>query len=108
MTPSFFAAASAAPQVVQIACFPISVRVVASEDADEGSYDNETHVIEIKSSGLLMIMQERLLHEILHACAFIGGSRHTIENDCQGDAVEERVVRPIAPLLLQALEQVWT
>ena len=110
MTPAFFRRAERSPQRVQLACYTVLVRVKCNLRL-EASFDPtkvglKPLAITVRK-GQLTHMQERLVHEALHLCGYVGGARYLVSDGRRlgKEKLEECIIRPIAPLLCQFLEQ---
>jgi len=109
MTPEFFRRATRNPVTVYLACFPVKIRVKPKVWLDgsrvEAKHvtDKGAHTIEVEK-GSLPAMRERLMHEAMHAACYVGGASWSYKH-ARDAKIEERVIRPVAPLLLQFLDQ---
>jgi hypothetical protein len=92
------------PKSIQVGPFNFAVELgelakITLTDA-HGETDIERLVIRLHPDRHEMIIRETLLHEILHACASVAGLDHEL-----GAELEEKVVRRLAPVLLDVLQR---
>lgn len=89
------------PQRVQIGPFLFAIEMGETERTlltdSHGETDLDKLIIRLHPDRADMISRETLLHEILHAVASVAGLDHEL-----GAELEEKVVRRLAPILLDA------
>lgn len=86
------------PAVIKLGYQDIKVSEIEAIDNTQGSYNNESHEIKIKSG---MDGRERLntmLHEILHACIYVYG----LKCEFKDDETEEKIVNALGNGLTEA------
>lgn len=87
------------PKVIQLGYQDIKVLEIESIDNTQGSYNNESHEIKIKSEMGSREKLNTLLHELLHACVYAYGLKSEFEDD---DA-EEKIVNALGNGLTEVL-----
>ena len=87
------------PTVIKLGYQDITVTEVDAIDNTQGSYNNESHEIKIKSGQGDREKLNTLLHEILHACIYSYGLKCEFKDDEQ----EEKIVNALGNGLTEAL-----
>lgn len=87
------------PKVIKIGYQDIKVSEVAAIDDTQGSYNNESHEIKIKSEMGSREKLNTLLHEMLHACVYAYG----IKSEFLDGDKEEKVVNALGNALTEVL-----
>lgn len=87
------------PKVIKLGYQDITVIEVPAIDNTQGSYDNDSHEIKIKSEIGGREKLNTLLHELLHACVYTYG----LKNEFDDDDAEEKVINALGNGLTEAL-----
>lgn len=87
------------PKVIKLGYQDITVSEVPAIDHTQGSYNNESHEIKIKSEMGSREKLNTLLHEILHSIVYAYG----IKSEFDDDDAEEKVVNALGNGLTEAL-----
>ncbi len=91
-------------RTLQVGPFTYTVKqdvcAVAKLDSELGTCDPDELTITITPTAPERVQQECLVHEALHAMTALTGLAHEL-----GEEVDERVVRRLAPVLLEVLSR---
>lgn len=79
------------PTKIHLGYQEITVEEVSAIDDTQGSYNNESHEIKIKSGMSKREQLNTLLHELLHACTYTYG----IKCEFSDDDKEEKVINAL-------------
>lgn len=85
------------PTGIKLGYQDITITEVDSIDNTQGSYDNESHEIKIKSGIGHREQLNTVLHEILHACVYCYG----LKSEFKDDDSEEKIVNALGNALTE-------
>lgn len=87
------------PTVIRLGYQDIVVTEVDAIDNTQGSYNNESHEIKVKSGLGNREKLNTVLHEILHACVYCYG----LKSEFKDDDSEEKIVNALGNGLTETL-----
>lgn len=87
------------PSIIHIGYQDIAVTEVDAIDNTQGSYNNESHEIKIKSGSGNREKLNTVLHELLHAIVYSYG----LKCEFKGDEQEEKIVNALGNGLTESL-----
>lgn len=87
------------PKVIKLGYQDIKVLEVDAIDNTQGSYNNESHEIKIKSGMDNREKLNTLLHEIIHACVYCYG----LKSEFKDDDAEEKIVNALGNGITEVL-----
>lgn len=85
------------PKMLKLGYQDIKVLEIDSIDHTQGSYNNESHEIRVKSDMGSREKLNTLFHEILHACVYGYG----LKSEFEDDGAEEKIVNALGNALTE-------